>query len=118
MGEQRGGFYSYDFIDRLLGMKVHSSHRILPHFQHLEEGDALDRQGNMVVRLIDPEQALVLGPGEELRDRGGEDIQVVRGTCQKGYRLINLPTLRSRPRLGSSGTSSSRWDCIVARISS
>jgi hypothetical protein len=64
MGEQRGGFYSYDFIDRMLGMKVHSAHRVLPRFQHLEVGESLDRQGNMVVRHVDHGRALVIGPGK------------------------------------------------------
>lgn len=68
MGEQRGGFYSYDFIDRLLGMKVHSAHRILPRFQKLEVGEAIDREGNLVVRQIDPGRSLVLGPGKEIED--------------------------------------------------
>lgn len=68
MGEQRGGFYSYDFIDRLIGMKVHSAHRILPRFQKLEVGDALDREGNIIVRQIDPGRSLVIGPGKEVED--------------------------------------------------
>ncbi|MBA2664145.1 MAG: hypothetical protein H0U74_17775 [Bradymonadaceae bacterium] len=66
MGEHRGGFYSYDLIDRLLGIKVHSAHRILPRFQHLDEGDALDLKGNMIVRKIEAGRALVIGPGKSV----------------------------------------------------
>lgn len=68
MGEDRGGFYSYDFIDRLLGMKVHSAHRILPRYQDIDVGQRLDREGNMIVRAIEPDQALVLGPGNRMDD--------------------------------------------------
>jgi hypothetical protein len=39
-GYQRGGFYSYDWIDRTLGSEgVASVDRILPEHQHLEVGD-------------------------------------------------------------------------------
>lgn len=69
MGENRGGFYGYDFLERLLGMKIHSAHRILPRYQEVEKGQALDRGGNIVVRHVDPGRVLVLGKGD-----GGFDI--------------------------------------------
>lgn len=63
MGElPRGGFYSYDWIERLMGMKVSSAARLLPEHQRLEVGQALDRTGNMVVKALEPERFLVLGP--------------------------------------------------------
>lgn len=63
MGEQRGGFYSYEVLDRLVDMKLHGAHRILPRYQDLDVGDELDLEGNIVVRAIEPEEAVVLGPG-------------------------------------------------------
>jgi hypothetical protein len=42
MGHQRGGLYTYDWIDRLLGaLDRPSAERILPEFQHLEVGDVI-----------------------------------------------------------------------------
>ena len=40
MGYQRGGLYSYDWLDRLFGfLDRPSANRVLPEFQHLSVGD-------------------------------------------------------------------------------
>ncbi len=57
----RGGYYSYTWIEKLQGMDVRNSHRILPEYQTLRVGDALDRRGTMRVLAVEPEQHLVLG---------------------------------------------------------
>jgi hypothetical protein len=63
MGElPRGGFYSYEWIERLLGLWVLNARRVLPRFQELQIGQALDRRGDMVVKAVDPGRFLVLGP--------------------------------------------------------
>lgn len=42
MGYQRGGLYTYDWIDRWLGaLDEPSAERIIPEFQHLEVGDVI-----------------------------------------------------------------------------
>jgi len=64
----RAGFYSYDWIERLMGMRVASSAQILPDQQWLIPGQALDRAGTMLVRAVEPEQYLVLGPPDELAE--------------------------------------------------
>jgi hypothetical protein len=67
MGElPRGGFYSYDWIERLMGMSVASSEHILPEQQRLAQGQALDRAGTMLVRAVGPGSFLVLGPPDGL----------------------------------------------------
>jgi hypothetical protein len=58
----RAGVYTYDWIERLLGLDIENSNRILPEFQHLEPGEYLGlnaKQGLRVVEVL-PEQALVL----------------------------------------------------------
>ena len=60
----RAGYYSYVPVERTLGMKVENSNRILPEFQHLELGDALDAGGSMRVRGIEENHYLILGPPE------------------------------------------------------
>lgn len=63
MGElPRGGFYSYLWVERLLGMKVQNAGRVLPDFQALSVGDVLDRQGGMIVKAVEPARYVVLGP--------------------------------------------------------
>ncbi|WP_249645321.1 SRPBCC family protein [Nocardia sputi] len=62
MGPGRGGAYTYDWIENLLGLDMHSAQQILPQFQNLTVGDtfALGTSGpRMRVALLDPERALV-----------------------------------------------------------
>lgn len=58
----RAGVYTYDWIERLLGMDIESSDRILPEFQQLQPGDyiALDAKQGLKVVEVQPEHALVL----------------------------------------------------------
>jgi hypothetical protein len=35
----RAGVYTYDWIERLLGLDIENSDRILPEFQHMDEGE-------------------------------------------------------------------------------
>ena len=63
MGYQRGGMYSYDGIDRLLGiLDCPSADRILPEFQHLEVGDVIPMGSgpSWPVKAIEPNRSLVL----------------------------------------------------------
>lgn len=63
MGElPRGGFYSYLAVERLLKMQVENADRILSEFQSVKVGDALDRAGTMLVKAVEPNKYLVLGP--------------------------------------------------------
>jgi hypothetical protein len=41
MGSGRGGAYTYDWIENLFGLGMHSADEILPEFQHLAVGDVL-----------------------------------------------------------------------------
>ncbi len=64
MGYQRGGLYSYDWLDRLFGyLDRPSATRILPEFQHLNVGDEIPigRAGGFPIRAVEPNHALVLG---------------------------------------------------------
>jgi hypothetical protein len=72
MGYQRGGLYSYDWLDRLFGyLDRPSATRILPEFQHLAVGDAipLGWGPSWPVAAIEPDHALVL----DMRNMGGID---------------------------------------------
>jgi len=41
IGQGRGGFYSYDFLENLVGCDIHSVDRIVPQFQNFEPGEGL-----------------------------------------------------------------------------
>jgi hypothetical protein len=64
MGYQRGGLYSYDWLDRLFGfLDRPSANRIFPEFQQLAVGDKIPWDGRgaeMTVELVEPLRALAL----------------------------------------------------------
>lgn len=68
IGYKRAGWYSYDFIHRVLGCAgsvndgCHSANRIIPELQHLEIGDGVEVGPGMgyTVVAIEPSRALVL----------------------------------------------------------
>jgi hypothetical protein len=72
IGYQRGGLYSYDWLDRLFGyLDRPSATQFLPEFQHLAVGDRipLGRGPSWPVAAIEPNRALVL----DMRNLGGFD---------------------------------------------
>jgi hypothetical protein len=63
MGYQRGGLYSYDWLDRLFGILDRpSADRIIPEFQHLQVGDVipLGAGPSWPVKAIEPKQSLLI----------------------------------------------------------
>ena len=41
IGQGRGGFYSYEGLENLVGCDIHNAERVLPEFQILASGDLL-----------------------------------------------------------------------------
>jgi hypothetical protein len=66
MGYQRGGLYSYDWLDRVFGfLDRPSARRILPEFQHLEVGDTISLgRVHLTVESLEPFRTLVLRSSE------------------------------------------------------
>ncbi len=63
MGSGRGGAYTYDWIENLFGLGMHSADEILPQFQDLKLGDELPLgpgRPTMRVEVFEPERALSL----------------------------------------------------------
>jgi len=64
IGADRGGFYSYDRLENLFGLGIHSSDEIVPEWQRRSVGDLVygDRsgKGGWFLMEVDPEEALVL----------------------------------------------------------
>lgn len=55
----RGGAYTYDWIENLLGLDMHSVDRVLPEFQHPTVGDTIDFGKNgMRLERVEPERVL------------------------------------------------------------
>ncbi|HET6531944.1 MAG TPA: SRPBCC family protein [Actinoplanes sp.] len=100
MGSGRGGAYTYDWIENLFGLDMHSADRILPEFQDLTVGDVLPMGKNgpgMRVEVCHPDRALVF------RSEDGQWVWSFTLTeVPAGTRLI------SRNRIAEDGASAGR----------
>ena len=57
----RGGAYTYDWIENLLSLNMHSADRVLAEFQHPEVGETIDFGSNhMRLERVEPERVLAL----------------------------------------------------------
>jgi polyketide cyclase/dehydrase/lipid transport protein len=93
----RGGAYTYDWIENLLGLDMHSADEVLPDFQHPEVGDTIGYGRNrMRVERVDPEHVLAW------RSEDGNWVWTfVLEPRDGGTRLVSrnrfrLPTLAAR----------------------
>ena len=63
MGSGRGGVYTYDWIENLLGLNMHSTRQILPQYQDVKVGDELPLgpgRPAMQIAVCDPERTLAI----------------------------------------------------------
>lgn len=96
MGQGRGGFYSYDWLENLFGLNIHNAERILPEYQDLRVGDLIPFWQGAEVRVIDlqPERYLVTAgtlyarEGQPSDDYGGSWIFVLQPSGPRETRLI------------------------------
>jgi hypothetical protein len=71
LGQDRGGFYSYDRLENLAGANIHNAARIVPEMQHLKVGDFVPMapvewdvpMGGFTVVTIEPGRAIVWRQG-------------------------------------------------------
>jgi hypothetical protein len=65
LGQGRGGFYSYDFLENLVGCDIHSADRIAQQWQDIKAGDEvkLAPQVGLQVAAVEPGRSLVLRGG-------------------------------------------------------
>ena len=93
----RGGAYTYDWIENLLGLDMHSVDRVLPDFQHPEVGETIAFGANrMRYERVEPEHVLAIRSEDGnwvwmfvLEERGGKTRLVSRNR-------FRLPRLRDR----------------------
>jgi len=98
LGQGRGGLYSYDWLENLVGCDVHSSDRILPQFQtSLRVADRLIRMARYApcnpVALFEPRRALVLG---HVKDTC---FALAAGHARSSWAFILQPVDRDSTRL-------------------
>jgi hypothetical protein len=68
LGQGRGGFYSYDFLENLFGCDIHSADRIVREWQDVQIGDEVHLVPEVGLQLV------AIEPGRSLVTRGGVPI--------------------------------------------
>lgn len=99
IGQGRGGMYSYDWLENLVGLRMYSLYRIHPELQHLEVGDIIrlvpegtEPDLHFVVVRIEPPHLLVLGPDTSREEAIESNLPYPAWT----FRLRPLPGGRTR----------------------
>ena len=93
----RGGAYTYDWIENLFGLNIHSTDRVLPEFQHAAPGDTIGAGNNpMRIEVVEPERVFASRSANGtwvwtfvLQERDGQTRLISRNR-------LRLPTLASR----------------------
>jgi len=63
LGQNKGGFYSYELLENVVGSKIHNTDRIVPEFQDTAVGDAVmmtPKAAPYIVVTVDPDRAFIL----------------------------------------------------------
>jgi hypothetical protein len=66
IGQDRGGFYSYAWLENLLGCHLRNADRIIPEWQNLQDGDTVrlhPKAPPLPVTHLEPGRALILAGG-------------------------------------------------------
>jgi len=93
----RGGAYTYDWIENLLGLDMHSADTVLPEYQHPQVGGGFGFGPNkMSFRIVEPERVLAIQSAD-----GNWVWSFVLVERDGGTRLISrnrfrLPRMRDR----------------------
>jgi hypothetical protein len=77
IGQGRGGFYSYESLENLVGCSIYNTTKIMPEFQDLKVGDGIKLHPKvppMRVAQLQPGHALVLHASEDIRKSPSNDI--------------------------------------------
>ncbi len=87
LGQGRGGFYSYDFLENLVGCDIHSADRVVPGWQDIKIGDKVKLAPAIALDVA------ALEAGRSLVLRGG----VPMGNAAPPYDFTWAWVLRDEP---------------------
>jgi hypothetical protein len=119
MGQGRGGFYSYEWLENLAGLDIHNSDRIISELQDLKPGDLIPfwRGAGVNAAVVEPPRLLVLagtlnpsrGHGAGSSDVGGTWVFALEEPKAESTRMV----VRSRVAGFQPGWLSSLFMCLL-----
>lgn len=71
IGQNKGGFYSYSWLENMVGCNLHNADRVVPEWQSLRVGDVVwlhPKAPPLPVIIVEPDRAIVLGGIGEAED--------------------------------------------------
>lgn len=108
IGQGRGGFYSYTWLENLVGCDMHNADRILPQHQQIAAGDRIrlgpEGYPYYTVAVVEPGRALVLRAGDPVADPAPIDETwafVLEPEAENATRLIARNRRNYPPSLGN-----------------
>jgi hypothetical protein len=102
MGQGHAGFYSYEWIEDLLGLNIRNSERILPELQNLEVGDVLPLAADgtgIPVAIMEPGRALVLRGRVDAQTKGDMALEDKDAYYETSWAFVLQPTESHSTRL-------------------
>ena len=101
IGQDRGGFYSYAWLENLAGCRLRNAHRIHPEWQHSEIGETilLHPASGLKLAGFDPNRALAFEAGWyfALEPADGRTGLIARGRVPRGLGSLAYAVLLELP---------------------
>ena len=112
MGQGRGGFYSYEWLENLFALDIHNADHVVPEWQDLEPGDTVrlappeqyDGRARMRVVHLEPSRSIVFGPAADTAEEFEDASRTGAGTwafvlepMDEGAQTRLIVRTRSRP---------------------
>lgn len=88
MGQGRGGFYSYDWLENLFGCQIHNADKIVPQWQTILVGDGVKLHPQappLSVVVAEPHKAIVLAGGSDLQPEIPKDTSFLKLHTYRGF---------------------------------
>ena len=88
LGQGRGGFYSYDRLENLVGCQIHSADSVVDEWQEVRVGDAVHLHPEVALEVVavDPGRALVLRGAVPVAGAAATNARAAGGRSTKGRR--------------------------------
>ncbi|MFC1901882.1 hypothetical protein ACFLX3_03030 [Chloroflexota bacterium] len=103
IGQGRGGLYSYDALENLVGCKIHSSDHIVPELQHWADGEGLRLYPDappIPLAVFEPDMTLLFA-GRDEKEIGNSWGFYLEKIDESTTRLIARWHFDYKPKLGN-----------------
>jgi hypothetical protein len=98
MGQDRAGFYSHDWLERIFGAEIHNSDRLHPEWQHLTLGDTVWPYPERKLRAM-AKRSSDVGGWKVAAMETGRCLVLLSNAGRWTWALVLVPTAEGATRL-------------------